>query len=107
VVLSKAFEGKNRVAYVRTRIWSEEDREARLEMGSDDGLKAWFNGNEVYEANKLRAMARGQDKVKVKLEKGWNTLMIKVTQGDGDWAVCARIRSATGGKLEGIRTKAK
>ncbi len=106
VVLSKAFEGRNRVAYVRTRIWSHEDRDARLEMGSDDGLKAWFNGSQVCEANQLRRLTRGQTKAKVKLKKGWNTLMIKVTQGSGDWSVCARIRSATGGKLEGIRTKA-
>lgn len=106
VVLSKVFAGRNRVAYVRTQIWSPQDHDARLEMGSDDGLKVWFNDSQVYEANQLRFISRGQDKVKVKLKKGSNTLMIKVTQGDGDWFVCARIRSATGGKLEGIRTKA-
>ena len=106
VVLSKVFEGRNRVAYVRTQIWSPQDHDARLEMGSDDGLKVWFNDQQIYEVNRLRRISRGQDKVQVKLYKGWNALVLKVTQGSGDWSVCARIRSADGGKIEGIRTKA-
>jgi len=106
VILSKAFEGRNCAAYLRTKIWSNEACKARLEMGSDDGLKAWFNGRVVHEANHLRRISKGQDKVQVEPAKGWNTLMVKVTQAGGEWSVCVRIRSADGGKLKGIRTEA-
>jgi len=39
----------------------------------------------------------------VTLKKGWNTLMLKITNGSGEWGACARIRALDGGKIEGLR----
>lgn len=96
------FKGNDRVAYLKTTIISDEAQDAQLEFGSDDGLKVWLNGKIVHSNNAVRPCVPGQDKVKVKLAKGENTLLIKLTQGGGEWAVSSRIRSIGGKELNDI-----
>jgi hypothetical protein len=90
------FKGNDRVAYLKTTISSDEAQDALLEFGSDDGLKVWLNGKIVHSNNVVRPCVPGQDKVKIKLAKGENTLLIKLTQGGGEWAISSRIRSIDG-----------
>lgn len=97
--------GDNRVAYVRTRVWSPAEQKARLEIGSDDGVKAWLNGQIVHANNAVRPVDPGQDKAEVTLKEGWNLLLLKVTQGGGQWAFCARFRDPDGGQLEGLKVE--
>jgi hypothetical protein len=68
-------------------------------MGSDDGLKVWLNGRVVHANNAVRPCSPGQDKVKVKLKAGANDLLLKVTQGGGEWSACCRVRSPDGQPL--------
>ncbi len=107
VNLAEIFGGNNRVAYLRARLYVPRRQKARLEIGSDDGVKAWLGGTVVHEQNTTRGLQPGQDRVNVTLKKGWNVLMLKVTQGGGSWAACARVRGADGGVLEGLRISAR
>ncbi|MCK4291678.1 MAG: HEAT repeat domain-containing protein [Planctomycetes bacterium] len=100
--LLKLYPGNSRAAYVRTWIKSEKRRHVVLEMGSDDGIKAWLGGKTVHANNIARAAVPGSDKANVTLETGWNRLMLKITQNVLPWEFCARIRNADGGKAEGI-----
>ena len=95
--------GDNRVAYLCTRVWSAKKRPARLEIGSDDGIKVWLNDEVVHANNTNRGCQPGQDKADVTLQKGWNSLMMKVTQGAGGWAACARVTAPDGSLMDGIR----
>ena len=97
--------GGNRCCYFRTRIWSPEKQEVRMDLGSDDGIKVWLDGKPVFANNANRPCAPGQDKAKITLEKGWQPLMVKLTQGGGEWAFCLRFRAADGSRLDGIRTQ--
>ncbi|MCE5276415.1 MAG: HEAT repeat domain-containing protein [Planctomycetaceae bacterium] len=107
VDLSKAVEGlHNCTAYLRTSIYSPDDRQAKLETGSDDGLRAWINGKQVIAANSRRGISIAQDHATVTLNKGWNVLLLKVTQADGNFAACARIRGADNKPIEGLRENA-
>ena len=45
--------------------FSPRDRAARLDIGSDDGVKAWLNGKLVHGNNALRGVGVAQEKVKV------------------------------------------
>ncbi len=92
----------HQVAYVRTWIRSADERLAQLETGSDDGAVVWLNGEEVARSNEDRATVPGQDKAEVALRKGWNDLMIKVSQAGGQWSVCARFRDPAGGPVPGL-----
>jgi HEAT repeat protein len=99
VELDKIMPGSDRVAYLRTQITSDQAQEARLEMGSDDGVKVWLNGKVVHANNAVRPCTPGQDKVKIKLQQGANNLLLKITQGGGEWSACCRLRAADGKQL--------
>jgi len=101
--LLKSIGGGQRCAYVRTWVWSETAQPARLELGSDDGVKAWFDGEPVHERDVVRALAPAQDQVEVELAAGWNPLMLKITQGSGEWGFCCGMTAPDGGTLEGVR----
>ncbi len=60
-----------------------------LLLGSDDGVKVWINGKEVWRNPQQRSLQPDSDKVEVSLEAGPNLLLVKVQQGMGDvgWAV--------------------
>jgi len=94
-------------AYLRAQIWSPKDQDARVEVGTDDGVKVWVNDKLVHVKDVPRSLQINQDKVPVTLKEGWNTLLLRVTEGGGDWAACARVRAADGTKLKGIRLKAE
>jgi HEAT repeat protein len=101
VDLLKAIGGEQRVAYARTWIQSQTDQRVRLELGSDDGVKVWLNGQLVHAKNVARPLRPGSDKVDVDLKKGSNTLLLKITQNDQGWEFCARIVAPDGGHVEG------
>lgn len=99
--------GDNRCAYVKTSILSESEQEAILAVGSDDGVKAWLNGKVVHTNNVSRGCKCGQDKANIKLRKGRNSLMLKITQGGGDFGFCAGVISVDGKSIEGLQFEAK
>jgi HEAT repeat protein len=103
--LDKLFGGDNRAAYLRTKVWSDKEQAARLEIGSDDGIKVWLNGQLVHANNATRGVNPGEDKTDLTLKQGWNQLLLKLTQGGGEWAVCARLRKTDGSKLEGLKVQ--
>ena len=103
----KLFKAENCAAYVRTRVWSDKACKAVLEIGSDDGVKVWLNWKEVHSNNVLRAMTPGEDKAAVDLKQGWNTCMMKITQGTGGWEAAACLTAPDGKPLEGLRYKAE
>jgi hypothetical protein len=94
--------GDNRVAYIKTQIVSGQAQEAQLEMGSDDGIKVWLNQKVVHANNSVRPCTPGSDKKKIKLNQGVNTLLLKITQGGGQWAACCRLRAADGKEIQDV-----
>jgi hypothetical protein len=94
--------GDDRVAYLRTRLFSPFEQRVRVELGSDDGVRLWVNGAVVHETRAPRGLTPGEDVVEVALRRGWNTLLAKVTQGGGDWALCARVRGVDGSAADGV-----
>lgn len=101
----EGLKGDNRVAYFRTRLSSPKEQKARIELGSDDGVKVWINGQLVHQNNAERPVQPGQDKADVTLKEGVNTVLVKLTQSGGQWAMCVRFRSPDGGKLEGLKVE--
>jgi len=105
--LSKAIGGNNCCAYVRTRVFSGSDQPARLEIGSDDSVQVWLNERIVHSNNSFRGITLAQDKVDVHLQQGWNTLMLKISQGGGGWGFCCGVTGPNGEQLPDIRFEAK
>ncbi len=85
VEFDKIYGGTMQVAYMKTRFFSPAARSAIMELGSDDGVKAWLNGKLVHALDVERGINPGEDAVPIEIEEGWNDLMLKVTQGEGGW----------------------
>jgi putative heme-binding domain-containing protein len=87
VNLLKLFQpNTNVVAYGFAEFVSDTERDAQLLVGSDDTIVIWLNGKKVHQHLSDRAWTFDADKVKVRLQKGKNTLLIKCGQHGGDWA---------------------
>lgn len=99
--------GSERCLYARTRVLAANDTPVRIELGSDDCVRVWLNGALIHEESRVRPVTPGQDKVDATLRAGWNTLLVKVTQGSGGWGLCLAIRSPTGEPIEGLQIEAK
>ncbi|HLK61767.1 MAG TPA: hypothetical protein VKU00_34795, partial [Chthonomonadaceae bacterium] len=95
--------GEQRVAYLRTAVYSETARDLILELGSDDGIKVWWNGEVVLAHNTQRGVAPGQEKVTVHVKSGWNPLLLKITQNVLGWGACARFTNPDGSPATGLR----
>ena len=91
----------NCAAYLKTEIVAQQDCDASLLLGSDDGVKTWLNGVVVHSNNIDRNAEPDQDSAPIKLKKGKNVLMLKITQGGGGWSACARIVRAGGAPVAG------
>ena len=68
------------VAYLLTEIASDRQKQARLEIYTDDGVKAWLNGKLIHENNVSRGIPEQPDTVNVILKQGVNHLRLKVTE---------------------------
>jgi hypothetical protein len=72
-------------------------------LGTDDGVKVWWNGALVHANNTARAVTVNADRVDVALRQGWNTLLLKITQNNQGWGFCVRLTQPDGKRLEGVR----
>jgi hypothetical protein len=104
--LLKALGGQQRVAYARTWIHSPKEQNVRMEIGSDDGVKAWVNDHVVHANNTARPLQPGSDEVDVTLNAGWNSFLLKVTQNNEGWEFCVRFAQSSGEPVAGLRVSA-
>jgi len=93
---------KNCAAYLRTFLISDEASTASLQIGSDDGILVWVNGQEVLSTVGKRPYKKGQDTITVPLNQGKNELLAKVTQGTGNWRASVLVESPDGGAIPGL-----
>ena len=95
----------NCVGYLSNTIISDKEQSVIMRSGSNDGLVVFLNGQKVYEKNVPRSLATDEDTIKLNLKAGENALLLKVSQGGGDWQAHARICGADGNAVPGISYK--
>ena len=84
-VFSEHDDNNHAIAYLWREVVAPADMRYRIECGSDDGLKIWVNGVTVVDADLYRGMNVSDHQVFLPLKKGVNTILVKVTQGEGGW----------------------
>ncbi|MHC4503049.1 MAG: PA14 domain-containing protein [Planctomycetota bacterium] len=92
----------NVAAYALAWLEAPAEREAVLALGSDDGVVVWLNGERLHANLVGRGYRPKSDRVPVRLKKGRNELLVKITQGGGDWSFCVHLEDATGGALTDV-----
>jgi len=78
--------------YAFTYVYVQESEKVELLAGSDDGIAIWVNGVNVHYNDTWRGVELDNDVVPVVLRKGWNAILLKISQGNGDWGFVFRIR---------------
>ncbi len=73
------------IAYLYRRVTAAIAGDVEFEMGSDDGLKVWVNDRLVVDADVYRGFSITDHTVRVPMQAGVNTILVKVTQGAGGW----------------------
>jgi hypothetical protein len=86
LALFKPENNNQSVVYLYREIGSDRAREIPASFGSDDTLTVWFNGEKLIAENVARAAEPDQNQAVLKVKPGKNQLLMKVCQGDGDWA---------------------
>ncbi len=101
VNLDRVLVPRNKVcAYAFAEVFVEAETKARLEIGSDDGVRVWLNDAVVHTNFVTRGWKAAEDEVDVTFAKGWNRLLVKVCEGGGAWGFSVRITDADGGALD-------
>ena len=89
--LSGRFVFQNNIAaYACCYVESPEDREVKIKIGSDDGYKMWLNHKLVAKLNTFRSVSPDQEEYNVRLKKGINVFLLKITQDIGGFGFCLK-----------------
>ena len=83
-------------AYAYAEIELPEAGPYLLKIGTNDGFKGWFNGEEVGRFDGGRSYRRDQDVFEVQGKAGKNTILLKVIQHGGAWDLGARVTRTDG-----------
>ncbi len=75
----------NAVAYLYRRFETRSAGRVDLQMGSDDGLRVWVDGELVHDRNVARGVNVSNDRLRLQLEAGPHHLLVKVNNGGGAW----------------------
>ena len=95
--------GDNCVVYLKTRVFAPAARPVTFEIGSDDGIKLWVNGELTHTNNAVRGLVPGQDRADGKLQAGWNDLFAKVTQATAGCGMMLNIKNPDSSEISGLR----
>ena len=90
------------VAYLATYVNSPSKRDVVFRFGSEDGIKIWLNDKEIADRSIARSGDVDGDSVQATLEKGWNKILLKVSDTWGSWGVYFRITDLRGNPEEDL-----
>ncbi len=91
---------ENVLIYAYTELHSNSDREVLLKMASDEGIICWLGKERIHTSRGPRGLKIDQDVVEATLGKGTNRLLLKITQGGGDWAFALRVTDREGKPID-------
>ena len=76
---------KNVVSYAYSVINLPEAKTVKFGVGSNDGVRVWINGKLVLDRPVSRKAVPNDDQISVPMQKGDNTILVKVDQLGNKW----------------------
>lgn len=95
-------ETDNVVGYALIFLVSDRDRTVEIRAGSDDTLTLFLNGEMIWAHEQYRGVKFDDDVVDAELKKGVNTVLFKVCEDWGAWALIGRVTGPGDSPLEGV-----
>ena len=89
-------------AYALVWVHSDEEREVAFRFGCDEALKIQLNGRFIYQNIDYHPAAFDQGAVGAQLNKGWNRILLKICQEQGEWGFFFRITAPDGGLIDDL-----
>jgi hypothetical protein len=86
LALFKPEHNVNAAVYLYREVECTSAVELPVSLGSDDTLTVWLNGTKLLAQNVARGCEPDQDQVILKLKPGKNALLLKICQGEGEFA---------------------
>jgi hypothetical protein len=103
---------KQTTAYAYTTFNAPEARDAEIRLGCKNGWKVWLNGELLFGRDEYhRGAQMDQYKLKAKLKKGNNTILVKCCQNEQtenwtvEWEFQLRVCDATGTAIAQVTSK--
>jgi hypothetical protein len=96
------------VAYLYREIVASAPTELPVSLGSDDTLSVFLNGKRLLHENVYRGAAADQNALTLPLQAGKNRLLLKICQGEGEWAfyfAAKEAKAAAGPLFEDVSEK--
>lgn len=98
------------VVYARAFVHVPADQEVRIWAGYNDRAQLWCNGRQLTEG-RYYAVARWEDQNRpymiaqhAQLRAGWNSLVVKLERGGGDWGFGIHIVDFENRPIAGLKT---
>ncbi len=89
-------------AYACCKVISPKAGPAQIRLGTNDTATVWLNGRKILSRNIERTAAPDSDILSVQLEKGENTVLIKVCNTEYNWGLYLRITDGRGDAMKGL-----
>lgn len=89
-------------AYLLTHAKVAAPTDATLVLSAGNPTAVWLNGQQVFANDRLDSFFYDTVSIPVRLAPGWNRILIKSSDEDGDWLFAARLTDPTGGPLRGV-----
>jgi tetratricopeptide (TPR) repeat protein/transglutaminase-like putative cysteine protease len=93
--------------YATTWVKSVRAQAAAIHLGTGGPYKVWVNGELAGQGDIYRHPHPLQDSHGLRLKKGWNRILVKLSVEDGVWGMYARLSEPGGGPLKGLETSTK
>jgi hypothetical protein len=90
-------------AYACCKVISPKAGPAQIRLGTNDTATVWLNGEKILSKNIERSAAPDSDILPVRLEKGENTILIKVCNTERSWGLYLRITDDQGNPLKSLK----
>lgn len=76
----------NVVVYLKGKFWLQDSQTVFFKLGADDAVKIWIDGKLVHRNADYVGIFLHNDKFEAKdLSEGEHTILMKITQGPGEW----------------------
>jgi len=92
----------NIVVYASCYLSVSAEMDVKIKIGSDDGYKLWVNGDYIGGIDTCRPVVVDENVHFVRLKKGLNLILLKITQGSGGFGFCLRLTDMKDNPLEGM-----
>jgi hypothetical protein len=82
------------LAYAVSYVYSPDECKTKILFGSDDGSKIWVNDDLIHENPVYQWSHADQETININMKKGWNKILLKISQSYGWWGFHFRLLDA-------------